>query len=129
MRRFFCCLGLVALAGCDSAPQMHSRSDIRDIASEASAADNAELLSRIEALELRANETEKALAGVRDLGIENADNANALAELVSKNAKVSNDNAVADMTRRAACGTETVRLASGGIQNRVIPCTVKDLRE
>lgn len=59
------------------------------------------------------------------LGREN----DAQSKQISDNAKAANENAVADMTRRGACGTELITHPNGAIENRKIPCTLDDLKK
>lgn len=119
----------LAVAGCDR--QTWSRDEIADIAadaqdggSEPDAATNA----RIDDLENQIAELERQIAGVRALGLENAGNTDRLREVVNGNADISNQEKLAEMTRRGACGTEVTRLENGGFMNRQIPCTLDDLK-
>lgn len=49
------------------------------------------------------------------------------AEAINNIARISNENAAADMTRRGACGQEYIRLESGAYTLRNRTCTVGDL--
>lgn len=46
---------------------------------------------------------------------------------VNKNAEVNNSNAIKDMTRRGACGTDLVQTAPGVFYNQPRKCTKADL--
>lgn len=82
---------------------------------------NADLETRIMALE-REVEATKTTVGIATKTV------SSVADQVSKNARVANDNAIADMTAAGACGRETIYFENGGYTVRNKQCTVKDLR-
>ena len=123
--------GNIALGGCSEGEAYVTRDEAADIADEAVDASGFE--ARIAELETRLEEAETDINGVRDLGLENASNAESLATTVSGNARISNENALRDMTRRGACGYRQFNppkpVEGGGfILSEPIPCTEADLR-
>ncbi len=79
-----------------------------------------DLDAKVDALETRLDGAEAKAAGIdADL--------NGTRALISQNARAANRNAVKDMTRRGACGTEWVTLSTGGSVSRNKECTDKDL--
>lgn len=82
---------------------------------------NEDLKTRILALEQELSST-KETANIAVSAV------SAVSDRVSDNAKVANDNAVRDMTRRGACGQETFYLDGGGWTTRNKECTLKDLK-
>ncbi|URD60486.1 hypothetical protein M8312_11935 [Sphingomonas sp. KRR8] len=121
-------LSFLALAGCDP---LVRRSEAEDIAEDhAEAAQQRALAAaneRADELEQRLRRVEQRLGEAEGQVHEVAAQASTTSQIVNNNAKVANSNAMADMTRRGACGTEMVRLQSGGviIQNKT--CTAADL--
>jgi len=79
-------------------------------------------------LERRIADLEAEVASLREAHARQAALIASVANQVADNAEVANENAINEMTRRAACGTELVQLSNGTWQNRVIPCTARDLR-
>lgn len=115
------------LGACDSGEQWIGRDEAMDIADNVSVDNDAALLARIEELEERVDAIDaeaKTTAAVTD----------AVAEQVSANAKIANENALRDMTRRGACGYRTVRpqptpgVVTPVVISEPIPCTAEDLR-
>lgn len=126
--RYACAFAAIAgLTGCNPSAR---KTDIDDVRAEMSA-----LAVRVDDLEAQVSDLEGQLADTRKAGIETAVRAHNLGVTVNSNARIANENALREMTRRGACGTEVVPIyasdGSGrqvGIQNNVIPCTLKDLR-
>jgi len=132
--RYACALAaVIGLTGCDR--RMWSEDEIVSIAGEAEpykGGDTERTMRherQIAQLEARIADLEQDIAGVRALGLENAGNAERIRAAVVGNAKIANQEKLAEMTRRGACGTRTTRLESGVIMNTQIPCTVADLQK
>lgn len=121
------------LSGCEDIPRARSERAIRDIAADVAAERDGPLIREIEDLELRLStmESENLLLRKRVAGT--ADLADAVADQVAHNAKVNNDNALKEMTRRGACGTKTVHpepvpgVITPVVRLENIPCTKADL--
>lgn len=119
---------LLALSASCTEPAVTERRSA-EIAEDAAADYAARLEDRIAALESRMEDQERDIRGVRALGLENADNAEAIVSVINRNVKIENEAAVRRMTERGACGTRVVRLDNGGFLNERIPCTLADLRQ
>lgn len=121
------------LTGCDDFPRARSESEIREIARTVGRDDIARLQMKIVDLETE----------IRDLKADNEwqdkwisktlDGAADLEKRVNKNASISNQNAVKEMTRRGACGRRPRYSydAEGNLSSIVTentPCTINDLK-
>lgn len=89
--------------------------------------------ARIIELERKQAMLDRDVDSLRELALANSDSTDHLRNTVNNNAKVNNENAVRDMTRRGACGYRDVypprRGEDGGwIISERIPCTEKDLK-
>ncbi len=84
--------------------------------------------SDVSKMDLRIADLERELAFTKKTAGIAVEAVDAVSERVSKNAKVANENAIADMTERGVCGRETIYHENGGwsVQNR--KCTIKDLK-
>lgn len=122
--RWVVALGLLSLAACDpwvrrSEVEAIAADEARDEVAHANARIT-ELVERVDELETQMSDTEVSMASVnRSL--------DATADQVTFNAKTQNANAIADMTRRGACGTETVQIGTGYL-TRNKECTRADLK-
>lgn len=120
-------LGL-GVAGCD---QPNSVSDVtapRRETVEAKLAVEAERMEN-DILEKRVTDMEEQISSLRSLVLSLDDAHEGLRKVVNQNARASNEDAVRDMTRRGACGTEQEWLPSGGYIIRNRQCTLADLRK
>jgi septal ring factor EnvC (AmiA/AmiB activator) len=116
---------LLSVAACGGGPV--NRSEATDIAEDQADAQVAPVASRLADAETEIALLESKVERLESrLNIVDAD-VSATSNLVSKNARASNYNAVQAMTRRGACGTELVTLSNGTILNRNKECTEKDL--
>lgn len=121
------------LTGCDDFPRARSESEIREISRTVGRDDIAQLQVKIIELE----------SEIRDLKADNEwqdkwisktlDGAADLEKRVNRNADISNQNAVKEMTRRGACGTRPKYnyREDGAVSSMVIekiPCTIDDLK-
>lgn len=122
-------IALLLLAGCGEASSDSDQieADLHEVRSQA--AGNRADIDRLEAdLEARLEVLEKAHDNLVEIVSHNADIANQNANVISENAKAANQNSLRDMTRRGACGTESVSLPNGGVVLRNKECTEKDMR-
>lgn len=83
--------------------------------------------TRNEDLKTRVLALERELLSAKETANIAVSAVSAVSDRVSNNAKVANENAVRDMTRRGACGTKLVQDAPGVYRSENIPCTAKDL--
>lgn len=130
---------LAALSGCgeDASRRFterdYNRIDVADVNARNSLAKIAELEGRLDEVEAKLAQAEEANTWLINQNADGARLAAALSKQVSDNARVTNNNSIAAMTRRGACGTRTVRPepTPGVVQPVVrlenIPCTEKDL--
>lgn len=115
---------ILCLAGCN--PPV-SRSEAEEIAQAHSAPDGysrariAELEQEVAALKSKQDATERHLDTVEEAQSK-------LLQTFNHNVRVDNDNAVRAMTRRGACGKETIVDEYGSTIIRNKECTLKDLR-
>ncbi len=125
---------LLALAGCSDQNKLWRESEIHDIAEDASADAVAGLESRIAELEQRTEAQGEYIDAVSRGTTAALNSGLSLSKQIEQNAAVANENAVKDMTRRAACGRrpKTYYNDDGsvryyGLEN--IPCTINDLNK
>lgn len=125
---------MLLLSACDDMPSARSKSEIREIAAQAPRQDIAILQSQI--VELKGEIAQlKSDNEFQAKWINRAVNGSAeLERHVNANAKVANENALKDMTRRGACGTrrESIWNEDGsfaGSQTVKIECTLNDLKD
>ena len=124
-------LALAFLAGCGEGKQFVTRDEAADIADDS--VDASGLEGRIADLEGRVQELENETGRVRESVELTRDIAASTADQVSHNARVANENALKEMTRRGACGYRTVRpeptpgAVTPVIISQPIPCTMDDL--
>ena len=122
-------LASFALTACDESEQFITHDEAVDISDGSIEASG--MRSEIDDLKTRLEAVEEELE-IAKISIDlNAEDTDALRGTVNKNANVSNSNAVAAMTRRAACGRtpyvtdpNTGRMTGG----QPIKCTEDDLR-
>lgn len=112
---------LLALAGCGDAKKMWRESEIQEIAGNAADAEatmrrNQEqaLWTRVEAMEARLKAVEEKTGFQEAYAAAISKDLDTVADQVSGNAKVANENALAEMNRRNACYPRK--------------CTMKDLQ-
>jgi len=132
MFKLILAIALLLLAACDPYAQT---SKVHEIAA-AEAADAisplrsqvADLEGRIETLQSQLDAIDGKIrthsSTLSDVASSNAETS----RRVSKNARVSNDNALDAMTRRGACGAEMTAVEGGGVLMKNKPCTIDDLR-
>jgi 5'-deoxynucleotidase YfbR-like HD superfamily hydrolase len=113
-------------AGCSDPPKWRTEAEIHDIAEDvaedAAKREVSQLRDEVEELQQKVEKLESSQQEV-------ASRADGVAALVSRNAAVANRNALKDMTRRGACGQDTVVTEGGGfiVINR--KCTEADLTD
>lgn len=126
--RYAC--AFAAIAGLSACNPPARQSDIAELRAE-----NVKLRREVALLRDDMAEMNGRLEAVKSFASASAKIALDVGDQVNNNARVANENAIKEMTRRGACGTRLVRLWSDetpprqiGIRNEVIPCTEKDLR-
>lgn len=110
---------LFLVAACSDPPRMRTNAEMQDIAADEAEDQIAPLRYRIDELERRLNEIENDQKAT-------ASQTEAIADQVSHNAKVANDNALKDMTRLGACGKEWRQNDFGQWFQANKKCTEKD---
>lgn len=119
---------ILLLAGCGDMPRARSESEIREIAKTVARDDIAILQGRVADLqaELRSLKQENAR---QDQFIADALGFNAdLSKQVNNNARIANENTLAEMTRRGDCGKDWWQSENGAWNYRNKKCTMKDLQ-
>lgn len=111
---------LLLLAGCER-PIDTVSATVQANAMEAVRRDN-DLDSRTVLQAEKIADLEKRVAYLESLS-------NSLSDQVAHNAKVANENALKDMTKAGACGTEYVPAGNGGYVLANKQCTVKDMKK
>ena len=119
------CLMLSA-CGNSGGKAMWSRDEIADIAGDS--VDASEASGRLDDVEARLTEIEERLGTQEALTKIVSDDLDSTNKVLSKNARIANENALKDMTRRGACGRHSVQYPSGAISWENKECTLDDMK-
>lgn len=128
IRTFVICLFLL-VTGCADPPRPRTESEMRNAAIAATKDDIMMLRARVAELEQRIQEVDgKATEAKVEAEITGAAH-ESLRETFNENVRVSNENAVNQMTARGACGTEWFQDEYGRWVQRNKRCKLDDLKK
>lgn len=128
MRTWLASLTVLALAGCGDFPRARSEAEIKELARSVAADERLQITARMDDLESRLLKAEEDARRARDLGMENAANADRFIDTFNRNVKIDNEASVRAMTARGACGQEIYYDDYNTPRSRNKACTLKDLR-
>ncbi|QIK78682.1 hypothetical protein G7077_06995 [Sphingomonas piscis] len=126
MRLMLMLSAAVLLTSCDP-PVRHSEAE--DIAEDHAEAAAAKVRAQVEELESRVEEIKSKLERSTSDVSALQGQVNHNARIANENARIENEAAAAAMTKRGACGYETVQLENGGTIYRPRQCTIADLKQ
>ncbi len=126
--RYACAVAAIAgLTGCNPPARQSETAELRNRVSA--------LEARVAALETKNIELQSRADAAHAMAKAGLGDVDSLRETVNSNADIANRNTLAEMTRRGACGTrpEPIYASDGsgrqvGVHNKVIPCTLEDLK-